>query len=918
MIGRYSSRQSKLDTQFLQEKLKDAASYDRIAGYFCSSILESAGEAIEGVAGKVRIICNSSLAPEDVKVANLAKMRLKQEWCEYLPEEKYSSEPAAKRLKKLYALLSSGKLEIKVIPDEVYGLMHGKAGVITYKDGSATSFLGSINETKSAYTVNYEMVWEDNSVEAVTWVQQEFDYFWNNRYAVPLSDFIVSDIDRISKRVVISLHDWREDSGDIVPSVAVEEPVYRKEFGLWEHQKYFVERAFREHKQKGGARLLLADMVGLGKTVQLAMSAKLMALHGDKPILIIVPKTLLFQWQDELLTLLDLPSAIWSGKCWIDENGYEYPSDSVRSILKCPRRIGIISQGLITRKSETAEYLKQLKYECVILDEAHRARRKNINQDADEHKAQPNNLLAFLNEISFQTTSLLLATATPVQMNPIEAFDLLNALALPTDKVLGDKYSIWRTLPQTSLDYISENQPPPDTDAEMWNIVRNPFPQRTENNRRIGIIRNQLDIADDTFVLNQSLYGGLRRAQKQKIKELYYDDRFIINHNPYIRCIVRRTRDFLENTINKETGEPYLQKIEVELLGEKSDEALELKGYLLQAYQIAEEFCSLLSLRVKGGGFMSTLMLKRIGSTMLAGESTAKKMLAWTLEGKERLKDLYEDVFDEDEEENEGQHSEIKELTPEEVDCLDRLVKVLRDNKDTDPKYNKVLEILLKGVETEGAWKDKGCIIFSQYFDSANYVARLLSLDIKDTKIGLYAGGDKSGIYQDGRFTKETKDNLKARVKSREITILVGTDAASEGLNLQTLSTLINVDLPWNPTRLEQRKGRIQRIGQVADKILIYNMRYKDSVEDRVHSKLSERLKGIYGIFGQIPEVLEDVWIAMAQNDEQKALEAINRIPERNPFKLKYEMDIPDSTDWEKCEFVLDKQEKRKELLQGW
>ena len=918
MIGRYSSRQSKLDTQFLQEKLKDAASYDRIAGYFCSSILEIAGEAIEGVAGKVRIICNSSLAPEDVKVANLANMRLKQEWCEYLPEEKYSSEAAANRLKKLYTLLSSGKLEIKVIPNEVYGLMHGKAGVITYKDGSTTSFLGSINETKSAYTVNYEMVWEDNSAEAVAWVQQEFDYFWNNRYAVPLSDFIVSDINRISKRVVISLHDWREDSGDIVPSVAVEDPVYRKEFGLWEHQKYFVERAFREHKQKGGARLLLADMVGLGKTVQLAMAAKLMALYGDKPILIIVPKTLLLQWQDELLTLLDLPSAVWSGKYWIDENGYEYPSDSLRSIQKCPRRIGIISQGLITRKSETAEYLKQLKYECVIFDEAHRARRGNINQNTDEHKAQPNNLLAFLNEISFQTISLLLATATPVQMNPIEAFDLLNALARPTDKVLGDKYSIWRTQPQTSLDYISENQQPPDADAEMWNIVRNPFPQRTENNRRIGIIRNQLDIADDAFVLDQNLYGGLRRAQKQKIKELYYDDRFIINHNPYIRCIVRRTRDFLENTINKETGEPYLQKIEVALLGEKNDEALELKGYLLQAYQIAEKFCSLLSSRVKGGGFMSTLMLKRIGSTMLAGESTAKKMLAWTLEGRERLKDLYDDVFDEDEEENEGQHSEIKELTPEEVDCLHRLVKVLRDNKDTDPKYNKVLEILLKGVEAEGAWKDKGCIIFSQYFDSADYVARLLSLDIKDTKIGLYAGGDKSGIYQDGRFTKETKDNLKVMVKSREIKVLVGTDAASEGLNMQTLSTLINVDLPWNPTRLEQRKGRIQRIGQLADKILIYNMRYKDSVEDRVHSKLSDRLRGIYDIFGQIPEVLEDVWIAMAQNDEQKALEAINKVPEKNPFKLKYEMDIPNSTEWEKCEFVLDKQEKRKELLKGW
>ena len=210
----------------------------------------------------------------------------------------------------------------------------------------------------------------------------------NSKYAVNLSDFVISDIDRISKRVVIPLKDWREDSEDVVPAVAVEEPVYRREFGLWEHQKYFVELAFREHKQKGGARFLLADMVGLGKTIQLAMSAKLMALYGDKPVLIIVPKTLTYQWQEELKTLLDMPSAVWTGRGWMDENGYEYPADSNRSILKCPRRVGIVSQGLITRKSEAADLLKQLKYECVILDEAHRARRTNAAKDPDLHKAK--------------------------------------------------------------------------------------------------------------------------------------------------------------------------------------------------------------------------------------------------------------------------------------------------------------------------------------------------------------------------------------------------------------------------------------------------------------------------------------------------------------------------------------------------
>jgi superfamily II DNA or RNA helicase len=919
MINRYSSRRSKLSQAFLNEKLKNAASYDRIAGYFCSSILEVAGESLENVSGKVRILCNSSVKPEDVQTASFANIKMKQEWCEFLPEEKYSNEPSAIRLKKLYTLLSTNKLEVKIIPDEIYGLMHGKAGVITYQDGSKTSFLGSINETKSAYTLNYEMLWEDDSKEAVDWIQEEFDFFWNNKYAVNLCDFVISDMDRISKRVVIPLKDWREDSGDVVPAVAVEEPVYRREFGLWEHQKYFVERAFREHKQKGGARFVLADMVGLGKTIQLAMSAKLMALYGDKPILIIVPKTLIYQWQDELFTLLDMPSAVWTGKGWIDENGYEYPAESVKSILKCPRKVGIVSQGLITRKSEASELLKQVRYECVILDEAHRARRAHPERDPDVHKAQPNNLLAFLNEITFQTKSLLLATATPVQIHPIEAFDLIHALSLPNEaaKVLGDKYSIWRNRPQTALNYVSGTIDKPTMESELWEIVRNPFPQKSEMNRRIETIRNQLDVSDDTFILPQKLYSELRLSQRQKINELYFDDEFIQNNNPYIRTIIRRTRKFLEETINKETGEYYLEKISVELFGESKEEALQLMGYLYQAYSTAEEFCSLLSSRVKGGGFMSTLMLKRIGSTMLAGENTAKKMLAWTKEGKEKLKDLYDDIFGEDEDIEET-HSEIKELTMEEVSCLEKLVKVLKNNRDTDPKYERVLRILEHGVKDEGAWKEKGCIIFSQYLDSARYVAKLLSKDIRDMKIGLYAGGDESGIFINGMFNKESKENIKKAVKNHDIKILVGTDAASEGLNLQTLSTLINLDLPWNPTRLEQRKGRIQRIGQINSKILIYNMRYQDSVEDKVHQKLSERLKNIHDIFGQIPEVLEDVWIAIAQNDVKRAEEAINKVPKKHPFELKYEQNIPKTEDWQSCTFVLDKSEKLKELLKGW
>jgi ERCC4-related helicase len=917
-MNRYSSRRHKLEKQFLSEKLKGAVSYDRIAGYFCSSVLEVAGESIENVEGKIRVICNSSLSPEDVAVANHAQ-KMKQEWCEFAPETKYTSPESSQRLSRLHELLISEKLEVRVIPDQVYGMMHGKAGVITYKDGSKTSFLGSINETKSAYTLNYEMLWEDDSKESVDWVQEEFDFFWNNKYAVNLSDFIVRDMHRIAKRKLIGLKDWRENPEDDIPPVAVEEPVYRKEFGLWEHQKYFVELAFREHKKDGGARFLLADQVGLGKTLQLAMSAKLMALYGEKPILIIVPKTLVWQWQDEMKTLLDMPSAVWTGAGWQDENGYFYQADNVRSILKCPRRVGIISQGLVSRRTEAAELLVQKEYECIILDEAHRARRKNPTKDPNKHKAELTYLLQFLHTITFKTKSLLLATATPVQMNPIEAYDLINVLSLPTTKVMGDIYSEWHKKPQLMLDMVSGKEPYPDSEITMWDIIRNPLPTRsTSSLDRINRIRDKLDIKDDAYVLNADYYGSLSNSNKDGIKTLYTTDQFIANYNPYIRHIVRRTREYLENTLNPVTGETYLKKINMTLFGEGDEGAIPLEGYLKQAYSKAQEFCALLSSRVKAGGFMSTLILKRIGSTITAGDNTAKKMLAWTEAGKEILQDEFDMTFEEDDDYEENQ-SEVKNLTDAETESLRELVKMLSLNHDKDPKYLKVLEILNNGAEHgDRPWKESGCIVFSQYFDSAHFVAERLSLDLTNTVIGLYAGGDKSGYFKDGVFKKETKDSIKAKVKNHEIKILVGTDAASEGLNLQTLSNLINLDLPWNPTRLEQRKGRIQRIGQIAPEVKIFNMRYKDSVEDKVHTALSARLKNIKDMFGQIPDTLEDVWIDVALNRIEEAKDRIDKVPEQNPFTIKYETKIPATKNWEESILVLDQEEKLKQLLKGW
>ena len=416
MIQRYSSRRSPLK-DFLATHLQGASHYDRIAGFFSSSLLEVAGEALEQMATgsgetRVRVVCNSSLNPLDVQTARAAKWGMHREWCGSLPAE--ISHPMKARLQRLYDFLQSGLFKVKVLPDKTFGLIHGKAGVITRADGSKVCFIGSANESRTAWVNNYEMVWLDESEEGVRWVQEEFEALWSSPQAVDLAETVVQDVERLINRVVVpDIAVWKKEEAEPAEPI-VELPIYRRENGLWAHQKSFIKLAFDAHKN-GGARYLLADQVGLGKTVQLALTAKLIALYGDKPILILVPKPLMLQWQDELLNLLDLPSARWNGRQWIDEQEVVYPEFGPQGMSKCPRRIGIISTGLIIRGSETVNLIKDIAYECVILDEAHRARRTNLGPAHRGEKAEPNNLLNFLMDIAPRTRSLLLATATPVQ-----------------------------------------------------------------------------------------------------------------------------------------------------------------------------------------------------------------------------------------------------------------------------------------------------------------------------------------------------------------------------------------------------------------------------------------------------------------------------------------------------------------------
>jgi hypothetical protein len=478
-LRRFSSRLERLSRGFLDEKLGGAIAYDRIAGYFRSSVFEVAGEAFETIDGPIRIVCNSGLDVRDVSVARA----LFNDWCEGEPES--MTERQRPRYERLSRLLRAQRVEVRVLPDASFGLIHGKAGVIRYRDGRSTCFLGSINETGEAWTLHYELLWEDEDPASVAWVQAEFDALWTHRDARPLAAVVVEDVERILNRRVVQVAEWDLPTEPQAPFI--EAPASRQGVGLAPHQRAFVARVVRDIDTFGQARFILADDVGLGKTVQLGMAAELVALTRELPVLVLAPKNLLLQWQEELDRMLAVPTARWVDGRWVTEDGVVWPS----APDACPRRVGLFPTSLVTAGSETAQALLKRQYSCVVLDEAHRARRHR----ARGREGEPNNLHSFMLDLAARAETVLMATATPVQLDRMELYDLMRILHRGCERVLGGIGSNWVHDQRGAMDLVRGQSDPPSGAASLWSWLRDPLipkgehPVATQLRAELGVPR---------------------------------------------------------------------------------------------------------------------------------------------------------------------------------------------------------------------------------------------------------------------------------------------------------------------------------------------------------------------------------------------------------------------------------------------
>lgn len=914
-IQRFSSRRDRLSQVFLKDRLAGAESYDRIAGYFRSSIFDLVHEEIASI-GRVRIVCNADLDPRDLTAAGVSSAARDQAQIERWHEHESGLDAMLERprWRRLHEILTAGNVEIRVVSRDCAPFLHGKAGLITRSGGSTSSFIGSINETANGWSHSYEMIWEDSSPEAAEWVQDEFDWLWGK--GVPLAQAVIDEIGRTADRVEVDIGQMNDDPVGLAKSVVVESPLVRRGEGLEPWQKAFV-GIYMEHVDRhGAARLLLADEVGVGKTLSMAITGALSVLMGHGPFLILCPATLTLQWQTELWDKLGLPSCVWTRvprKGWQDHRGHLYRSRQPEDIRSCPAQIGIVSTGILVHGGPEAEALMEGRFGSIAIDEGHKARvKRGIGMDQPD----AGKLYQAMHRLAERTQNLVIGTATPIQTEPEEIWDLMKLLAHGREHVLGrQSVSRWWDA-VAALDVITGRVELPDPQA-AWPWLRSPLPHARES-KVFQYIRNDLRISDSKPFTDRGV-SDLDDFTRDDLEEALMDGEigkkinFMRDHNPLSRHVVLRRRKTLENA-------GLMARIAVNIHPRNGAAphvfeagAVRTPHFYDQAYEAVQAFTLAMKARGKGTGFLGNLMMQRICSSIAAGSATAKKMLQ-----QRRVEIMSEEHDDADlvDALDAAGGTEAASALEIEAQHLERVLGILEGARDEDPKGRAVLHYLV-----EEGWLDLGSIIFSQYYETAFWVAKEISVTLPEEPVAVYAGIGKSGILLAGRWRTINREEIKRGVKERRLRVVCATDAACEGLNLQTLGTLINVDLPWNPSRLEQRIGRIKRYGQKRCEVDMANLVYAGTVDEVVYQRLSERMLDRYDILGSIPDTIEDAWIDDIVRLERELQDYMKRDSPADVFELRYADFVrseADEREWERWTQVVPQNEIHEILSRPW
>ena len=884
---KYTPPDGNLVELFYVPALQSARKYDRLTGYFKAGALRLAARGVVGLvrnAGRMRLVTGCTLDRSEIE-AILEGERLRDQ-----VERHYEMTPleppnaaSTDALELLAWMVAKEHLDVRIAipcdedktPISDGSIFHEKAGIIEDLDQDRIAWNGSLNETGAGWMRN----WESINVYTSWGIERDrvndeaanFEEIWADRS----SHVIVLDLPESARRDLLRYAPkedlpklLRPDQPEIIEPplpdrrskvwTFIRKAPRLKQTGArvgestapvtpWPHQV----RAFQRLHDRWPPKLLIADEVGLGKTIQAGLLLRQAWLAGKaKRILILAPRAVIQQWQIELREKFNLNWPIYDGTKLV-----RYPSQALRG--KNERKVGlhdwhrepivIASSHLMRRKDRAAELLEAKPWDLIVLDEAHHARRRGAGSAQEKG---PNMLLRLMQQLKERTKGLVLLTATPMQVHPAEVWDLLDLLGLPEE---------WTR--KEFIDFFEEIAEPDPSTAALDRMAR--LFQACE--RHFG----EIEVADAERCSGLSrlkvkrVLRALRDKAKTPLQMLPHNERRaainIMRASTPIRMLVsRHTRALLRQYFK--AGKLTTPIADREVM----DRFIKMSSEERALYEAVEEYIATTYNQASDKernavGFVMTIYRRRLASSFLALRNTLERHLeAITTKQAGILKGLDEDAPDDEAADEILDADDVAELEAQalaaeeaaDIKSLLARIKLLPADSKLDRLRSALKELRQAGYQQ--------AMVFTQYSDTMDFLRDALGRK-SDLRLMCFSGRGGEVPSAEGSWNRIGRDDAKRRFLEKQADVLLCTDAAAEGLNFQFCGALINYDMPWNPMRVEQRIGRIDRLGQENPIIKIVNLHYDDTVETDVYVALKGRIGLFESVVGRLQPILSSL-----------------------------------------------------------
>lgn len=555
-------------------------------------------------------------------------------------------------------------------------------------------------------------------------------------------------------------------------------------------------------------RLLIADEVGVGKTIEAGLILKeLSARQKLKNVLIVCPKALTTKWRSEMRRFDEDFKVLTSdnlGYCLREtELDGEWPFEYSRSIVHLELlRLNDYTEGTKS-KPGFFSLVHPPQFSLMIFDEAHHARTTNTNS----HR-----IIRFLAECS---ESVVFLSATPVHVGSENLYALLSLI-----------------------------RPDVFLDADVFNEMVEPNKHILQAMRSIRAASNETPWTDEA-----ALALSTAASTTWGSRTLAHDPRFTdcvqllksgsVDNLSRVRCL----RDLEElHTLSMVMNRTRRRDIGQFTVRDPHTISVGFTPPQEELYNAVIEFrrsVLLLDYDPLTVGLVTDTLQRQAASCLPA---LAPAIDSFLRTGRFQFKSL----TDSDDSESSESTSPLPSSLLQEAQRIRQLAK---DLPAQDPKADALLELTKTALETEGPRK---VLIFSLFLHTLEYLRRTLS-----------TAGYRVAVVN-GSVPDEDRDRLRERFRKPHndadaLDVLLSSEVGCEGLDYEFCDVLVNYDIPWNPMRLEQRIGRVDRYGQKSPKVRIYNFVTPNTVEERIFYRCYERLGIFSNTIGDLEEILGDL-----------------------------------------------------------